>query len=488
MSRMSFLPTQQKYLDAVNDPAYWAVLMTGPNQCGKSMVAGADLVAEMLGYEPWSGRRRNPSTYPIALLLEDYDNHGRKFLEQNIYWLVPQDEVHVVRTQGGGPRTISIKGGISSIYVYTRDQDPARLEGVTVKRVHLDEPNSRAHTIALIRGLQKTRGKLTMTMTPISEPWIFEEYYNKAGNLGGSRKDIFAVTAFPEENLMSKGGFLDDESVQRFRESLTEEEIEARVHGRWMHLMGRVYKEFDDTIHIVDELPCPLEECRVILSIDPHDRIPFAMTWTAITPWNDLYVFKEWPETPFEFFKTTQATYKDYFVIIQGGPDTNFIVMDPNFGRKRQAVSGLTVSEELSLGIRRGVFTNIIDDLQAGHNLVRNLLSYDKSKEISNLNAPKLHVLRGCRNVITAFRNYVWEEWSGKISDGKSPKNKPRERYKHFMDCVRYTAMFPPIRRLFEIPQFGELEGMQRGWEATPGGFRPRMLNVNYDSLSGGDL
>ena len=284
----------------------------------------ANLLATIQGYEPWSGRQRRfqPPVH-VAMLLDDYDNAANKWFNQNLSLFYPihpeSGYIHVKRTQTGAPREIHFLKSLSGrrngsvLHIYTQDQESRRCAGPTFHEFYVDEPQPKAHFVEIARGLQASRGKTVMTMTPISEPWIFDELYNQAGNMGGSRPEVFAITAFPDENLKSRGGHLDDRGVEEFRATLSEEEKEARVHGRWMHLLGRVYKAFEERVHCIDSCPeADYFNGTHGLAVDPHDRIPFAVARFVINPANDLIFFDEWPREPFEEMRSSSYTLEDY--------------------------------------------------------------------------------------------------------------------------------------------------------------------------------
>ena len=439
LKRLTFLPSQQKVIDAYHDPNVHITIFTGPNQVGKTHTLCANLSADLKGYQPWDGRpRQHQPPIRAAVLLRDYDNHSRNM------WMKLSELNKSVKiidsTQQRAPRVIQDTETGSTAHVFTHDQDVDRLEGGTYHVLYVDEPCPQVHFNALRRGLSKWGGKVLMFMTPLSAPWIFDEYYQQASNLGGEKKEVFAVTAFPEENLKSHGGYLDDKTVQEFWESLSEEEREARKHGRWMHLIGRVYKSFDPKVHVLEEPPCSLDDCCIGIAVDPHDRLPFAIAWFAVTPGDDIVFYDEWPRTPFEEMKQCDKTVQDYAELILQERTPTWRVMDPNYGRRRSLSSGLSIADEFQL---RGLAfdTSVTDDLAAGHKRVQEYLAWDREKPLDHTNQPKLYFLRRCRNLIKGFQNYVWDDWKGKIAEGKAAKQKPKEAFKHFPDCVRYAIM-----------------------------------------------
>ena len=422
------------------------------------------MAATIEGYEPWNGiPRAHKPPVKIALHVPDYDNHARKFVENHVLQFYDRRLLHIDSTQQGAPRSVRFPNG-SIVRIFTDDQDSMRLEGDTWHELYVDEPAPRDHIIALQRGLSFYSGKTIMTMTPLSEPWIFDDIYVKALNLGGEREDIFAITAFPDENLKSHGGYLPDKDVEIFRAGLSEEEREARVHGRWMHLLGRVYKSFDERIHLVDHDLAEPGERTTGVTIDPHDRLPFAIGFWYVTRAGDLLFYDEWPQEDFEEFTSCNLTIEDYCHLLNDRGSHFWKLMDPNYGPRKSVITGLSIAEEFQL--RGFAFnTQILDDLAAGHRAVDDYLRYDKDRPLDATNQPKLYVHRRCKNIIKAFKNYIWDEWRGRTAEGRSIKQKPKEKYKHFMDATRYTVMARP--RFVERTErfYARPFGFRRGWE-----------------------
>ncbi len=92
------------------------------------------------------------------------------------------------------------------------------------------------------------------------------------------------------------------------------------------------------------------------------------------------------------------------------------------------------------------------------------------------LNQPKLYILRHCHNHIRGMRNYTWENWKGKQGEGKLRKEVPREKWKHFPDCIRYGC----VARIRYLPR-GQFAGAGRpqrysgrsqvGWRNSSGNY-----------------
>lgn len=413
---------------------------------GKTHLLAAWVAALWHGYMPWNGTPL-PARPPVsvAALLTDFDNAAVNVYKK-LRELIPREDMSIKEsTQTHAPRVLEHKPTGSVLHCFTQDQDVRKLEGGTWDALVVDEPAPRSHFIALYRGLQKTHGKTLFTLTPLSEPWIKDDYYDAAANMDGDKKHVFSITAWPEENLKSNGGHLEDAAVEEFWASLSPEEMEARKYGRWMHLIGRVFKTFQDEVHVIDEDVGDPETCPWGLSVDPHDRLPFAMGFYYVTPGNDIVFRHEWPTEDFNELRSCDMTVDNYVHVIQSFPHTSFRQMDPNYGRRADVQTGLTIAEMFQV---KGLFfnTRIVDDIAAGHKAVRDRLAYDKERDMGPDNQPKIYIHRSCRNIIKAFHNYIWDEWKGRIAEGKSPKQKPKEDYKHFADVVRYACMDPYVR------------------------------------------
>ena len=77
-----------------------------------------------------------------------------------------------------------ISGGVSTFDIITYEQDSSVAEGWNGDWAWYDEPPPRGHRIATARGLVDRLGWEIFTLTPLKEPWLFDELWS-AGNFGG---------------------------------------------------------------------------------------------------------------------------------------------------------------------------------------------------------------------------------------------------------------------------------------------------------------
>jgi hypothetical protein len=316
----------------------------------------------------------------------------------------------------------------------------------------------------------------------LSEPWIFDELYNTPETTHIStesefqalverqtRTKIFAVTIALTENP-----FIADEQKQEFEDSLNSEEKEARIHGRFTHLMGRVYKKFEPDKHVIhiedledianDHPGDPSLDFRTWPSgivTDPHDRRPFACAWFVVSPRDEIIFLEEWPT--FDFYDVKQWSwdvdqYADYFKSherrLQYQP-LSWLIMDPRFGNAPKAITGTTLRDEFG---QRGLDFDCnfnAQDVETGHMMVR-----------QRVRAGQILVEARCQNLIKGMLNYVYEDHRRRGED-KPSKERPKEMHKDWADLVRYVVMYDVWYESPETtrPQFREMVNLGLGGE-----------------------
>lgn len=283
-----------------------------------------------------------------------------------------------------------------------------------------------------------------ITMTPLTNAaWLYDDIIL---NQDGVQKKV--VYAEDEDNCRQHGvrGILEHADIVRMRQEYDPDELEARTKGKFVHLIGLVYKLFHRDAHLVAPFEIPHEWPRYCI-LDPHDRKPFALGWFAVNPLGDIYFYDEWPEEEFHRMKSCDKTVKEYAGIVKIKESKDIIfrrIIDPNSGNARKVNSGLSIKEELAeLGL---YFVDGNDDIVAGHLKVKEYLKYDNLKGIK----PKVFFFNTLKNFIYGMEHYVWDDYKGKIADDKDLKQKPKDRSKDFPDLIRYGLMDDPVTVLPE--------------------------------------
>jgi len=429
----------------------------GGNQSGKTTALLAEILSWCLGEYLWSGEpvidlRGNRVKAPIRALIgaEDFVNAHAEVILPKLNELLPLDYLGVEQEKLQGRVTHKLRfpkdlGG-STIKMMSYDQEQDKWEGFTAHIFGFDEPPPEYAVIGCKRGAMRHAAPICMSFTPLKEPWIYDQVYSneKAIHID-SDKDIARLgrESYAIVNVnIADTPYLTEEAKARFVESLDEEEREARQHGRFRHLMGRVYKKFDRNIHVLpgdwdlfrkgkqgENWPCGLV-------VDPHDRKPWAMSWFTVTPRDEIIWIAEWPDFDFHGTKQWHWSVDNYFdkmnevekdLGIQGRVIWN--LMDPNFGRTQKAGTGATLEDEMN-DRGRAFDTQIDDKVELGHIAVRDALA----------DPARIFWTERCVNGIRGMEHYTWSDY--RVKDGRI-KEAPMEQWKDFPDLSRYAVVYP---------------------------------------------
>ena len=366
-------------------------------------------------------------------------------IEPKIRDYLPADEIAQVRRSPQGYLNKLITKDGSSIEFLTMEQDLMAFEGQDLDIFWGDEPVERRRYIATQRGLIDRGGQTILTFTPLIEPWMKEEIVDRADG-----KSIEVFTAGTRDNKFDIQGnpILREEDIAKFEDMLTDEEKETRIHGRFYHLKGLVYKEFNPAVHCITNFKYE-ENFPVICVLDPHDRLPHHVIWAMIDRLNDVYVMYEMIRegTISELASYIRATEK-YF-------NWNVIkrLIDPNFGRKPLLSTGMSVIDELYK--YKCSFTEADDNKEGGRLKVKEYLHYNIGKPIDINNKPKLFFVKDkCPRTIHSMQNHQYDEWRSEIDKDAKETSKPKDE--HGADCVRYCVISKPE---FHQPQAYERAG-----------------------------
>jgi hypothetical protein len=325
---------------------------------------------------------------------------------------------------------------ISTIDFLSQEQDLMSFEGTDSDLVICDEPMKRVIYVALSRGLLDRNGYLICAYTALKEAWMKEVTDQADG-----KKRALVVADIRDNKWDILGNhILSEASIKRFEELLSEDEKEIRLHGKYYHLSGLVYKELDQVAHYVDKLPDRYITWAVL---DPHDRNPHWMIWAAVDPSGDIVIYDELilNGNLYELSQAIKAREKNRVMHTR--------LIDPNFGHKPAAVgSNQSVQDQLrKLGVD---FTEAIDDEEAGIAAVREYLRFNKLKPVDFTNKPKLFFLRNAvPQTAKAMFNLQYKEWKH-IQDEKEDNEAIMEKNKHAGDTIRYLCIASPRFKKFK--------------------------------------
>lgn len=326
----------------------------------------------------------------------------------------------------GIPVKWTLKNG-NAFDILTYEQATEQWEGWKGHVAYFDEPPPREKYIATLRGLVDFGGRNWLTLTPLTQPWIYDEIFTKHDG-----KSIFAVVMDIRDNSIENGGHLSEEAIHEFEIKLTPEEREARLHGRFMHLSGLIYKQFTPITHVVEPIKIEQHWTRYFC-IDPHPRTPTACLWIAVDPFDNHWIYDEL------WLKDMNVEQVANAIHAQEGDLKPFVrFIDPAMD-KDNALFGGNVRQEL---MKHGVFTQRANNnWDLGKSRVQSVLQSKYVKKYDR-SIPQLRVFASCTQTIYEFQHYIWGE--RKHNEGMTEKNQAKKANDHFMDCLRYIYNADP--------------------------------------------
>jgi hypothetical protein len=305
-------------------------------------------------------------------------------------------------------------------------------------------------------------------MTPLTNAaWVLDELISKPdvsveGIRGGRVKCVHADI---EDNCIEHGinGQLLHNDIVRIVSRYDPDEIEARAHGKFMHISGRIFKTFDRNIHVAkqDIVPPVLahggQPVGWYMAVDPAIGKPLAIVWAFVDASGVVRIYDEWPEQSFHGMKDNGwgvAQYAEMFKQREGGRDFTRI-LDRHFSGR--SLGGASLKDEFA---EQGItfqdsyhVPDVSGEIETGILGIKDYLRYNQDKPVDALNRPRLEISPKCINTITSM-----ERWSRDSKTGK-----PREEYKDHADCVRYLLAANPCVSIpdpnwgnnDEMPNFG---------------------------------
>jgi phage terminase large subunit-like protein len=431
----------------------------GANRSGKTVSGAVKAIFHATGRYPewWTARRfTEPTTGRI--FAQDYKKGARTVIKKLRQWL-PKDAYFSQPKKGSMGVEIEwdikhVSGGVSHFDIMTYESDPFSAEGWDGDWVWFDEPPPRDMYIAAVRGLVDNEGLCWFSLTPLKEPWLFDEIYSS------KNENVFSVICDMRHNLARVNPLsgetvgLSETAIRKFEMKLTEEERETRAHGKFRYLAGRIWKEWDREVHTFDRFKeWPLDRRKGIIIageppihwpramfLDPHDRLPHALLWVVCDEAGDYWAYREaWLgdallEDVVRYCKKVEVPTKERILVR---------VLDPNFGPKRYGNSGLTVRDEIEKAGRdqqypmRFVFGN--DNKELGRKEFSALLRFDHSKPVSFINHPKFRAANDLKEFVYQLEHYIWDDY--KSAYDRDPKETPKQINTHYPDLCHYLAL-----------------------------------------------
>ncbi len=403
----------------------------GGNQSGKTYCGKFEAAFHATGNYPEDYPRAGRISQPNKgrIVVKDFPKGVGEVIEPALTSAIPARLIKGVKRNSQGYLTKMYMTNGSTFDIVTHDMDTKSFEGWQGNWVWCDEPPPRDKWIATMRGLIKNSGRCWFTCTPLDEPWMYDEIY--------LNPECYSDSMDIDENA-----YLSKKQIDIFASFLNEDEKEARLHGKFMHMSGLTHKEFDVAIHVKDALPEDSRNWPRWQIVDPHTRKPFAVIYGAVDPLGRKWIYDEWPHDKFHTMRNSAYTptdYKHLFRDIEDGCNIYRRIMDGRFCKQPMGAGGdslLEIFDDLGIHYEPSYITHTLGTTDPGYLKVKDALRVSLIT-----NEPDLFVLRKCSNVIYAFQHNTWENYR---DDTKGIRETQSQFAKDFLDVIRYWLMDDP--------------------------------------------
>lgn len=392
----------------------------GGNRSGKTECGAVEVVWMARGIHPY---RQNKQTTGWVVSLS-YEVQREVAQEKVLSYLNPDWIEDVVMMTGkksdykhGIIDYILVKnvfGSVSRIGFKSCDQGREKFQGASLDWVWFDEePPEDIYQECCMRVLDK-KGEVWGTMTPLKGlTWVYENIYLNCKN---------NPEVWHEHIEWSDNPFLDKDEIELLTNALDKESLESRRYGRFCKAEGLVYKEFDESKHVIEPFDIP-SEWQDMIAIDPGLNNPTACLFCAVDYDGNIYVVAEHYEAGKDVTYHSQALHKmaDKMGWYKDKKGRLNAIID-SASNQRTLASSKSVAE---LFRDNGILvnTNVDKQLFGGIARMKQYFSMDR-----------IRIFSCCTNLIREIKSYWWRE-------GDNPIKKDD----HCLDALRYYVMTKPL-------------------------------------------
>ena len=323
--------------------------------------------------------------------------------------------------------------------IMTYEQDSMEFEGVTLGWAVFDEPPPEGILKATIARMRKG-GIIIIGATPLAGSAYMYDSFAKGkmeveltssenGAVMKYERKVGYVEADIESACREHGvrGHLRHSDIERMISEYSEDEKQARIYGKFQHLVGLIFKNWNRKVHVIPPFNIDMRNFAVYEFLDPHPRNPDAVMWIAVDKNGTKYVIDEL------FIKVTSE--EDLAMKIKSKATQYRIIKrmaDPSaFVNNQHNQDGKTLASKLSeMGL---TYSEATKQRAQSDRRITDALSYVEINGFM-MKAPELYIFSTCERTIFEMEHYRWQEYVGKGSDLHNPKEKPVDKDDHFVE------------------------------------------------------
>lgn len=250
------------------------------------------------------------------------------------------------------------------------------------------------------------------------------EPFKETHRLDPQTQGHYTTQFIPSRVYDNKYLMRDDKYIQTLMK-LPEDERKALLEGDWTSFKGQFFKEWKNSLHVVEPFKIPPEWKR-FRSIDWGYRAQSAVLWYAVSPQKKVYVYRELYEV-----ENTDEELAHKIQELSKGEQISYTVADPSLWSVTQFERGESIAYRFSqMGIP---LVKADNNRMSGASTVHSYLALDPDKK------PSLMFFSTCFNCLRII--------PGLVHDEKNPDEIKAGSEDHIYDSLRYGIMSHPIPR-----------------------------------------
>ena len=435
----------EEFIKIVGAGKTFVSMFVAANGVGKS-AAGANIVTNIIFspqskwfqyplFQKWPYEKRGRIISDPTTLKEKIIPELRKWFPVNEVKNIPDANFEELKEGKGYTRKITTNTGWT-IDLMSTEQDTKEFESVDLSFCWIDEPMPKDRFMATL-----ARGRMGMvvfwTFTPLTySAWIKDWMDERSADAGY----LNYVEAELEDQCVDHGvrGILKHENIKRISDGFPEDEREARVFGKFGHLIGRVHKGFKRSIHVIKPFPIDERRFTTYKALDPHPRVADHVLYMSVDSKGTKFITGEIiSEGLVKELHSRMVAFEAAMNYRMQGRIIDPAAFNDDQHRKENSVA----IQLLNLGEH---YIGGSKDLQAGIKRTNDALSY---QEVNGrmVKPPELYIFDTCPVAIKQLDEYVWSEWKGPSKDDKQPRGKPKDVNDHQVENLHRLLLSEPI-------------------------------------------
>jgi len=433
----------EEFIKMVGANEHFVNMFIGANGTSKTGT-GANIVASIV-FGPQSDWFNHPlfQRFPYikkGRIISDPTTIKEKIIPELIKWLPRNtyknfpEKLYETQKEGKYYASKFIFNNGWVIDIMSNEQDLKSFESVDLGFVWIDEPMPKDKFLATL-----ARGRLGMIVfwsyTPLFASGWIKEWMDE--HVASGLADY--VEAEAEDNCKIHGvrGFFEHKYIQQMADSYPEDEKQARVFGKFGHLLGRVHKRFNRKVHVIKPFPINEKDWTTYKALDPHPRVPDHVLYLSVNKHGTKIITAELVSEG--LIKTLYSRMIDleskmHFRIESRIIDPSAYNDDQHRGEKSIGTQLFDLGETWIKGSK---------DLIAGIKRTEDAFNFEMVGG-KLIKAPELYIFDTCLTTIKQLEEYVWAEYKGNTADSREKSGRPQDKNDHMPENLHRLLLAEP--------------------------------------------